>query len=411
MKTAPMAVPRTPFEPLGEQVERHVAPNPGAYGPHAARRGGPYLAFVPALIAERRFPLSGEASAAVAEATRALARLAGTSAGLTSMDALARIVVRAESVASSRIEGIDVSQQRLARVAHSARSGRASDPEAVEVLGNVGAVEQAIAIGAAGGGFTVADVEAIHRTLLRHTADSAIPGVVRAKQNWIGGNDYTPIGADYVPPPPENVPALLDDLCRFVERDDLAPVAQAAIAHAQFENIHPFADGNGRVGRALIYTVLRRRGETEAFIPPLSLVLAQIPKAYVGGLGAYSQGNVDLWCARFAAATTRAAEEAQWLADAIDAQEADWLERLGHPRSDAAIRQILRELPAHPVIDAGVAEGLTGKSHTAVNNALNRLEAAEILQPLNEKRWARSWEARELLDLASAFEGRVGGVG
>ncbi len=406
-----MTAPHAPFEPLGEHVERHVAPNPGAYGPRTVRRGGPYLAFVPALIAERLFPLGGEASAAVAEATRALAKLAGTSASLASLDALARTVVRAESVASSRIEGVSVSQQRLARVAHSARSGRASDSEAVEVLGNVEAMEQAIAIGAAGGGFTVADVEAIHRTLLRHTAESAIAGVVRTKQNWIGGNDYSPIGADYVPPPPENVPALLDDLCRFVERDDLAPVAQAAIAHAQFENIHPFADGNGRVGRALIYTVLRRRGETDVFIPPLSLVLARIPKAYVGGLGAYSRGNVDLWCSRFAAATTRAAEEAQWLADAIDAQEAEWLERLGHPRSDAAIRQILRELPAHPVIDAAVAEALTGKSHTAVNNALNQLEAAGILQPLNERRWGRSWEAREQLDLATAFEERVGGVG
>lgn len=406
-----MAISRIPFEPLGEHVERHVAPNPGAYGSRAARRGGSYSAFVPAFIAERPFPLGGEASAAMAEATRALARLAGASAGLASLDALVRNVVRAESVASSRIEGVNVSQQRLARVAQSGRSGRASDPTALEVLGNVAAMEQAIAIGAAGGGFTVADIKAIHRTLLQFTADSAIAGVVRTKQDWIGGNDYSPIGADYVPPPPENVPDLLDDLCRFVERNDLAPVAQAAIAHAQFENIHPFADGNGRVGRALIYTVLRRRGETDGFIPPLSLVLAQIPKAYVGGLGAYSQGNVDLWCARFAAATTRAAEQAQWLANAIDDQEIEWLERLGHPRSDAAVRQILRELPAHPVIDAGVAEALTGKSHTAVNNALNQLEVTGILQPLNEKRWGRSWEARELLDLATAFEERVGGVG
>ena len=81
-----------------------------------------------------------------------------------------------------------------------------------------------------------------HR-LLRFTADAAIAGVIRERQYWIGGNDYNPIGASYVPPPPEHVGALLKDLCAFVNRNDVAPVAQAAIAHAQFETIHPFADG------------------------------------------------------------------------------------------------------------------------------------------------------------------------
>lgn len=401
-----------PFpEPLGEHVDRWAEPQPAAYGSRKARRGGAYSPFIPALIAERPFPLGGDASAAVAGATRALARLGGTTSGLASLDALARNVLRTESMASSRIEGVNVSQQRLARIAHTAKSGRASDPKAVEVLGNVEAMEKAIAIGAAGGDFTVADIEEIHRTLLRFTTDRAIAGVVRTEQNWIGGNDYNPVGADYVPPPPEHVPALLDDLCRFMTRDDLAPVAQAAIAHAQFENIHPFADGNGRTGRALIYTVLRRRGETDAFIPPISLVLAGQPKAYVGGLGAYSQGKVDLWCARFADATARAAEEAQWVAEAIGDQEAAWLQRLGNPRADSAARQLLRQLPAYPVIDAGVAEALTGKSHTAVHNALNQLEAAGVLQPLNEKKWGRAWEAGELLELVTAFEERVSTTG
>ena len=402
-----MSAASAQLEPLGKHVRRTAKPSPEAYGSRNARRGGSYSPFVPAPIAERPFPLGDGAAAAVAQATRALATLAGTMPKLTSLDALARNVLRTESMASSRIEGVLISQKRLARNAHTAKSARASDPEALEVLGNVEAMEKAIEIGARASGFTVGDIEEIHRTLLRFTEASAIAGVVRTEQNWIGGNDYNPVGADYVPPPPELVPELLEDLSSFIARSDLAPVAQAAIAHAQFENIHPFADGNGRTGRALVYTVLRRRGETDAFIPPMSLVLASQPKGYVGGLGAYSQGNVDLWCERFAAATTQAVEEAQWVAKAIGALEEQWLVRLGKPRADSAVRELVGQLPAYPVIDAGVAEAVTGKSHTAVHSALNQMESAGILQPLNEKKWGRAWEAGELLQLVTDFEERV----
>src|SRR6202023_1686779 len=102
----------------------------------------------------------------------------------------------------------------------------------------------------------------------------ATAGKVRDRQNWIGGASSGPRDAEFIPPPPELVPELLDDLSRFMARDDLPPVAQAAVAHAQFETIHPFADGNGRVGRCLISVVFRRRGLGQRLIPPVSLVLA-----------------------------------------------------------------------------------------------------------------------------------------
>ncbi len=280
----------------------------------------------------------------------------------------------------------------------------------MEVLGNVEAMEKAIETGADTAVLTVPALEEIHRTLLRLTEDRDLAGVIRGEHDWIGADDYNPVGADYVPPPPEQVHGFLGDLCAFIERDDLPATAQAAIVHAQFKNIHPFAVGNGRTGRALIYTVLRRRGETGNLIPPISPVLASRPKAYVRGLGAYSVGNVDAWCESFAQATTSAAREALWIADAIEARQAEWLERLGNPRSDSAARQILRELPAQPVIDAGLAGALTRKSHTAVHKALSQLEDAGILQPLNEKRWGRAWEAGELVQLVGDFERRVSGA-
>ena len=265
-------------------------------------------------------------------------------------------------------------------------------------------MERAIELGSTVRRFTLSDIEDIHRTLLRFTEDEEIVGTVREKQNWIGGNDYNPIGASYVPPPPEHVRPLLKDLCAFVNRDDVAPVAQAAIAHAQFETIHPFADGNGRTGRALIYTVLRRRGESENYIPPVSLVLASEPKAYTGGLAPTAKAGSAFGAERFADAAARAAREAERLAASIEERQEAWLERLGQPRRDAAARQLVSELPGQPVIDVAVAQKLTGKSHVAVQNALQQLEDAGILKRLNERRWGRVWECDELLHLVGRFE-------
>jgi Fic family protein len=320
---------------------------------------------------------------------------------------VAQNLLRSESVASSRIEGLAISHKRLARAQYEG-IGRA-DTRAAEVLGNVEAMAAAIALAERAGGFSVEDVLEIHRTLLCHTEDREIAGTVREQQNWIGGNDYNPVGATYVPPPPEYVGELMDDFCRFVEREDLAPVAQAAIAHAQFENIHPFADGNGRTGRALIYAILRRRGEIGDYIPPISLMLGAQPKNYVNGFGAYSAGDVSNWCTTFAETTARAAEAARDFAARLERQQREWLERLGSPRADAAVRQLVAALPEQPVIDVATGQRLTGKSHVAVGKAIRQLVEAGILVPLSERKWGQVWESDELLDLVDGFERSVAG--
>jgi Fic family protein len=401
----PTATPSDTPTPLGHHEEHFWPADPTA--PTGGRRGGVYEVFIPDPIAEREFTLAGEAVAAIAEATKALGHLGDTRPRLTSLAALARNLLRSESAASSRIEGVRISHGRLARAAYARAGGRMGDGRAAEVLGNVEAMERAIELGGVGEPFTVADILDIHRTLLRFTEDRDFAGAVRTAQSWIGGNDYHPIGATYVGPPHEMVPELLEDLCRFIARTDIAAVAQAAIAHAQFENIHPFVDGNGRTGRALIYTILRRRGEIGGFIPPISLVLGGESKNYIGGLGAYSQGSVGSWCERFAHAVTRAAGEAERLAQRIEERQTTWLQLLGEPRRDATVRQLVGLLPAQPVIDVPAAQQLTGKSHVAVGNAIAQLERAGILQKLNERKWGRVWECGELLTLVEDFEKSV----
>ena len=395
-----------PTVPLGHTEKRLWPADPGAYGGRKARRPGAYEVFIPDEISGRDFPLDGDAVAAVSEATRALQHLEASPPRIATLGALAQNLLRSESVASSRIEGVHLSHKRLARAAYQAARGQ-RDPRAAEVLGNVEAMKHAIEIGTAGKPLTTSDIEDTHRTLLRFTEDTDIAGIVRESQNWIGGNDYNPIGAAYVPPPPEYVRPLLDDLCAFATRTDLAPIVQAGIAHAQFESIHPFADGNGRVGRALIYTVLRRRGEIPNYVPPISLILAAEPMGYVGGLTWYREGGVSAWIAQFADATARAATEAERLADEIEQLQSTWLDDLGQPRRDAAVRQLISALPQQPVIDVAVAQALTGKSHVAVGKALHVLERAGILHRLNERKWGRVWECDQLLNLVDAFENGV----
>jgi Fic family protein len=393
-----------PITPLGHYERRIWQPDPGAYGGRRAMRGGAYEVFIPEKIAGRRFAFTQDTVAAIAEATKELERLDSTAPRLASLQALARNLLRSEGVASSRIEGLDISHQRLARAVYADAEAPGGDKRAADVVGNVRALEQAIAVGTTASPLRVKDICDIHDTLLRFTFDQKIAGAIRTEQSWIGGNDYNPLAAAYIPPPHELVAPLLTDLCEFIERDDVAPIAQAAIAHAQFETIHPFADGNGRVGRALIYTVLRRGGEATRFIPPVSVVLGQRKDTYIEGLEAFRAGGVDDWCAQFAGATTRAAHEAERLADGIEALEAEWIERLGRPRSDAASRQLISALPAHPVLDVKAAQQITGKSHVAVGKALAQLEQEGIVSRLNERKWGRVWECAALFDLVTDFE-------
>ncbi len=392
-----------PIVPLGHTEKRLWPADPGAYRGRKARRPGAYSVFIPDEISARDFPLGGDAVAAVTEATRALQHLEASPPRVATLGALAQNLLRSESVASSRIEGVHLSHKRLARAAYQADRGQ-RDRRAAEVLGNVEAMKHAIEIGTAGNPLTTSDIEDIHRTLVRFTEDADIAGVVRGSQNWIGGNDYNPVGAAYVPPPPEYVRPLLDDLCAFATRTDLAPIVQAGIVHAQFETIHPFADGNGRVGRALIYAVLRRRGEIPNYVPPISLILAAEPKGYVGGLTCYRDGGVSSWIGQFADATARAATDAERLDDAIERLQSTWLDDLGKPRRDAAVRQLISALPQQPVVDVALAQALTGKSHVAVGKALQELERAGILLRLNERKWGRVWECDQLLNLVDAFE-------
>jgi Fic family protein len=377
-----------------------------------------YQAYVPDPLIGRRFVLDGDVAADVADAEAAITRLNAQATALVDTEALARILLRAESVASSRIEGLQVGARRLLR-AEAARSlrTRSTDVTATEILGNIDAMVYGIERVGFGETITVETLLEIHRRLLAGTHLDPHAGRLREVQNWIGGSDYNPCSADYVPPPPEEVPNLMDDLCAFCNTDELPAVAQAAIAHAQFETIHPFIDGNGRTGRALIHLVLRRRGLALRVLPPVSLVLATLAKDYVGGLNATrylgppsspgARTAVNTWLARFASACTRSVTDASAFESRAANLEEQWRERLGRVRANSATDLVLRRLPGAPVLTAESAATLLGRTFKPANDAIQRLVQAGILRQITIGRRNRAYEAPEIIDAFTDLERRL----
>jgi Fic family protein len=384
-------------------AERRWEGDPGAMGGRRARQSFTYRAFVPDPISAIEPAVSFGTARLINEAETAVGQL-NADERVRGLEAIGALLLRSEAIASSRIEGIELSQRNLARALIDPRAAKGT---AEAVAANVVAMEQAIAIGDGETKLTAADVLAIHRTLMAHEPARIMPGAFRREQNWIGGRLLNPSDARYVPPPEDEVERLVLDLVAFMNRDDLPAVAQAAIAHAQFETIHPFIDGNGRVGRCLIHVVLRRRGVAPSFVPPISIVLAARPNLYIDGLVGFRDGRIDAWCGSFAEACGRAASLSTDLARRVAALEAEWHERAGRPRRDSAAARIIPMLPAQPITSAATMRAAIGARHQRALEGLKVLADAGVLRQISEGDYDRQYAADELFDLIEAYEERV----
>jgi Fic family protein len=379
------------------------------------RRSCDYEAYVPDLLTGRKLMFEGSTAADIADAERAIAVLDNQASTLVDTEALARILLRAEAVASSRIEGLEVGARRLLRAEAAIDMGeQPTDVTAAEVLGNVEAMASAVQQIAQGDPITVNILLDFHKRLLSGTQLETYAGRIRSEQNWIGGSDYNPCSATFIPPPPECVPDLLEDLCSFCNDDTLPAVAQAAMAHSQFETIHPFVDGNGRTGRALIHFILRRRGLATRVLPPVSLVLATWANDYVDGLQATryrgpasstaAQNGIDLWVARFAAACLRAVADASDFERRSQLLQEEWRAKLGPVRANSATDLLLRALPGAPLLTVKSATALIGRTFPAVNDAIKRIAAAGVLRPISLGRRNRAFEATAVIEAFIALE-------
>ncbi len=393
----------------GHLVPRIWPSQPHIHAPKKHRRACQYPAFVPDELTNADLVLPIDVVGLVSEAEASVREL--NDRAQPALAPLARLLLRTESIASSRVEGLQIGARELARAEARMETGGRRSATAVEIVANIDAMETAVNEAATSERFGEEQLLTIHRRLMEHDPRPGIAGRVRTGQNWIGGNDYTPCGADFVPPPVEEVPRLLGDLYAVMNDDLLPPLVQAALVHAQFETIHPFADGNGRTGRALIHVILRRRGVAPAYVPPISVVLAHSRDRYISGLTRFRGDGVVEWIEHFAATTTHAANLAMRYLGKVESLMERWREQLraaANPRADAAAWAVIDLLPAHPVITSPVAAAVTMRSKGPVHDALNQLVEAGVLLPLSDSKRNRSWEAAGLLDLLEELE--AGGI-
>lgn len=360
------------------------------------RARGPYRAALPAAIADIEVLLPSKVLADADEASQAIARFdAELGAEIASF---APILLRSESAASSRIENLTASARAIAEavLGHGGRN-------ASLIVANQRAMSAAIALADNIDARAILDM---HDALLRESAPT-IAGKWRNEQVWIGGSNFSPHDAAFVPPHHDHVADAIDDLVRFVARVDIPTLAHVAIAHAQFETIHPFPDGNGRVGRALVHAQLRSAQLTRNVTVPVSAGLLGDLDAYFGALGSYREGNVVPIVDLFANATFAALDNGRRLVYGIRHVRMEWADRVkarNNSATWAAADAILRQ----PVITAAALSSDLGVSVTNVYRAIQPLVDAGALVEFTKNKRSRLWRAPEVLDVLDAFASRAG---
>jgi len=308
---------------------------------------------------------------------------------------LARLLLRAEGIASSSIEGLNADPALVLLADHQVGSG-----DAAWIADNLAVAERAL-----DDDLSIETLHRWHRRLMAHgPLPAELVGSFRRAPGWIGGS--SPLDAAYVPPPPELVPDLVADLIGFCHRRDLDPVTQAALAHGQFETIHPYGDGNGRLGRILISWILRHWGVVLRTPPPVSLTIARDPGGYLSGLHLFRHGPRQRWITWFAETLAAATTIEGELALAVSRWRDHALESVRALRSDASARRLIDVLPSHPVINASTAAHAIGVTPRAARNALATLHRLGIVEPLTSPTTARGrpsqwWKTPGLVDLLS----------
>ena len=358
-----------------------------------------YRAFAPHPLEGWEPALGAEVVSAITAADRALASAASVPRTELGGAIASWMAARDESIRSSAMEGVEATESGLAWALYMDEAGRpVSDENEVLTLGAAKQVAAAVELGERMGGgatCTLDDVLAIHRSLFAGTRDRDIGGVLRDGPIWIGPPGCTVDDASFVPPPPGFVADLLEDLVAYMNTSSHPPVLRAAVAHAQFETIHPFEDGNGRTGRALIHTVLNAAGTVRGAIP-ISVALDRNRGGYYDALnatrivcspgdGSARSAALGRWLGVFGDACEQAYAQAASLSQAVEALAGRWREAASFRRGSAAA-VLLEALPSMPVLDAGLVAVRLGVTERAARSALASLAAAGIVAPVGGRR-------------------------
>ena len=361
------------------------------------RHRGPYRAAITPEIADLSIALPAAALAAADEATFEIARFDATVGNQVAP--FAAILLRSESASSSRIENLTSGAKAIAL----AEVGATDQRNAVEIVGNVRAMRKALEVT---GDIDERLVLDMHSALMDAHAPH-LCGDWRTQQVWIGGDDYGPHGAAFIPPHHDRVPAAMADMLRFVARNDIPVLAHTALAHAQFETIHPFPDGNGRTGRALMHAMLRAKNLTQQVTVPIAAGLLTRVDRYFDALGSYREGDPVPIITQVAEASFSAITNSRLLVADITDTRARWAAAIAtrpgsaaHRLADFALRQ--------PVFDTDAAATALNMTPSNAMRVIDTLAAAGAINEFTGKKRNRMWQAREVLRALDDFAERAG---
>lgn len=373
-----------------ETLDWLIEPNLPMSNTARRRHDQPYVAAITPAIADTVPNIGAEVLTAAEEASIAIVRFDAEFGNR--IVPFSSILLRSESAASSRIEQLTATAKAIAL----AELGDGSRKNATMIVSNARAMEAAIDLADQLDGNSIIEMQA---ALLGEEYPEWV-GKWRDSQVWIGGRRYGPHDALFTPPHHDRVPAAMDDLVAFAGRDDIQALVHAALVHAQFETIHPFPDGNGRTGRAIIHALLRRRGITRNVTVPISAGLLVDVGAYFGSLGDYRQGNIEPIIEQMTdAAFTAIANATDMLSD-LDAIAGEWRDRIT-ARSDSTVWRLAELLMRQPGVNSNVVEAALGVSRPAALNAIGKLEAAGVLVKARGQERNRAWIA---IDVVAALD-------
>lgn len=379
------------WPPISRETQQWMRdPDELALLPKSARRRmlPTYEASIPHLIANRDVILSPQLTARVSDLLVSIARFDGEQ--MQRGYDLPALLLRSESSASSQIEHLTSSVRNVAL----AELADESPQNARLVAGNVAAMRKALA---SQDEITVGSIRDIHRILINWSGES-FGGELRREQVWVGGTPYSPHGAHYVPPTWQRVPEYLDDIVAFISREDIDPIVQAAVAHAQFETVHPFIDGNGRTGRVLLHKILRRSGVLLHVTLPLSAGLLHNVDAYMKSLEAYQEGNPIAVVEQLVDALELSLMVGRLVARNLDGVFAGWRGRMTE-RANSSIHRLPLVLAEQPVVTVPYVAEKMGITTRAAQNLVSRACEYEILRPLGNRRRGVFYQADELIDV------------
>jgi Fic family protein len=358
---------------------------------------GRFFAFVPAPLPPK-LDFTPRLIRVLSDADRLIGNLAGEGGRLPNPHVLMRPFIRREAVLSSKIEGTQATLGEL--LAAEAGVAVERSPEDLREVGNyVVALEHGIAR-LKELPLCVRIIRELHEKLMTGVrGHHAMPGKFRKIQNWIGRPGSTPATASFIPPPPDEVEPCLAAWEKFLHDSDLPPLITIALAHYQFEAIHPFLDGNGRVGRLLITLFLIERQILPTPLLYLSAFFEAARRDYYDGLrGISERGEWNEWLEYFLQGVARMSEDALSRASRINKKLADWQKKVAGDSTSTPLR-VVELLAANPFITVkGAAEKLD-VAFTTAQRAIEKLERLEIVKQKDDAKRDRVYCAQALLDI------------